>query len=70
MSSVKFGLDLFTSALCWPEFSSVHLNSVQFSTRWKLATKMFLGSLSSQGDDDEDDPMISGFSDDVPMVIA
>lgn len=24
----------------------------------------------SQGDDDEDAPMISGFSDDVPMVIA
>ena len=26
--------------------------------------------LSSSGDDDEDAPMISGFSDDVPMVIA
>ena len=27
-------------------------------------------SSSSPGDDDEDAPMISGFSDDVPMVIA
>lgn len=27
-------------------------------------------SPSSPGDDDEDAPMISGFSDDVPMVIA
>lgn len=31
---------------------------------------LFLRSLSSEGDDDEDAPMISGFSDDVPMVIA
>lgn len=33
-----------------------------------LSTSLDISILS--GDDDEDAPMISGFSDDVPMVIA
>jgi len=36
----------------------------------KCPSLCFVFCIPDKGDDDEDAPMISGFSDDVPMVIA
>lgn len=57
-------------------FLVIILNIAQLQQQVELLQQTFsetflLFPLSpSQGDDDEDAPMISGFSDDVPMVIA
>lgn len=42
----------------------------KFSFSWDLFQNLLIFSLFLGDDDDEDAPMISGFSDDVPMVIA